>query len=120
MKMKTILHDIGNLKIFGRVVEGILYLEFQIRGFPHIHMLIILYCDDKPRNTNDYNNYVCAEIPELDTNLELYKTITPANINGPCRSGIPNLPCMKDGRCSKISQKLFVNTLPNLQKDEWT
>lgn len=100
MKMKTMLHDIRNLTIFGRVVGGILSLEFQKRGLPHIHILIIPYCDDKPRITDDYDKYVCADISDLDMDLELYKTITPANINGPCRPGIPDLPGMKDGRCS--------------------
>lgn len=72
-----------------------------------MHMLIILHRDEKPRNTDDYDNYVCAEIPDPDADPELYETITSANIHASCGLGIPNISCMKDGRCSKIPQKYF-------------
>ena len=43
-------------------------IEFQKRGLPHAHMLIILADECKPREPSDYDRIVCAEIP--DTTLD--------------------------------------------------
>lgn len=59
-----------------------------------MHMLIIIQHDDEPQNTDDYDNNICAEIPDLDADPELYETITSANIHSSCGPGIPNRPCM--------------------------
>ena len=38
-------------------------IEFQKRGLPHAHILVILSDDDKPRNPSQYDTIVSAEIP---------------------------------------------------------
>ena len=41
MKLDTVLNDIYNNGIFGKVVAHINVIEFQKRGLPHSHILII-------------------------------------------------------------------------------
>lgn len=41
-------------------------VEFQKRGLPHAHILLILESEDKPRTTDDYDSIVQAEIPDAD------------------------------------------------------
>jgi hypothetical protein len=59
------MYDITKGQIFGSVVADIHVIEFQKRGLPHAHLLLILAREDKPRIDN-YDNYVCAEIPDKD------------------------------------------------------
>ena len=42
MKLKAILNDILKEKIFGKVLAYLYTIEFQKRGLPHAHILIIL------------------------------------------------------------------------------
>ena len=42
MKLNAVLDDVYKKGIFGRVVANIHVIEFQKRGLPHAHILIIL------------------------------------------------------------------------------
>uniref|UniRef100_A0A182HLU7 Helitron helicase-like domain-containing protein n=1 Tax=Anopheles arabiensis TaxID=7173 RepID=A0A182HLU7_ANOAR len=39
-------------------------IEFQKRGLPHAHLLLILGDDDKPQTPDDYDKFVSAEISD--------------------------------------------------------
>ncbi|SGZ18802.1 BQ5605_C020g09205 [Microbotryum silenes-dioicae] len=58
-KLTAWLHDIyedhGRPGVFGRVVARVHVIEFQKRGLPHAHILLILHPDDKPK-TNEMTN----------------------------------------------------------------
>ncbi|RUS16258.1 LOW QUALITY PROTEIN: hypothetical protein BC937DRAFT_91431 [Endogone sp. FLAS-F59071] len=96
--------------ILGRV-EGRMYvIEFQKQGLPHVHILIILHPDDKPKTVEDINSIVCAEIPNLIQQPYLYNIITNCMIYGPCRPIKPNAQCMKNGKCSKHYPQTFSET----------
>lgn len=86
------LNTIRNFKIFGCVAGDILSINFQKRGLPRIHMLVILHHNDKPQNY---------------ANPELYETISSANSYGHCGPVIPNRPYMKNGHCSQNFPKVF-------------
>ena len=64
VKLNAVLDDIYKKGIFGKVVANIYVIEFQKRGLPHAHILIILEGQYKFRSTDDYDNIVCAEIPD--------------------------------------------------------
>lgn len=49
IKLKALLEDIVKNRIFGKVTAYLYSIEFQKRGLPHCHMLIILDPPDKPR-----------------------------------------------------------------------
>ena len=64
MKLTVVLDDIYKKGIFGTVVANIHVIEFQKRGLSHAHILILLERQCKFRSTDDYDNIVCAEIPD--------------------------------------------------------
>ena len=102
MKVKAAKKDIINRKLFGSVDAFICVIEFQKRGLPHMHMLIILSKDDKIRRIEDFDNIISAELPDPIEEPEAFKTISKCMMHGPCGPDYPNAPCMVDGACSKI------------------
>ena len=55
MQLKCILNDLMEKNILGKVVGKIHVIEFQKRGLPHAHILLILHSTDKPRSFDDYD-----------------------------------------------------------------
>ena len=49
--------------VLGKPVARCHVIEFQKRGLPHAHMLIILDADDRPSGAADIDRMVCAELP---------------------------------------------------------
>ncbi|KAG2784358.1 hypothetical protein PC129_g21054 [Phytophthora cactorum] len=99
-KLKALLTNLDE-GVLGRVLARIYVVEFQKRGLPHAHILIILADEDKPRTKEIIDKLVSAEIPVEASNPALYKTVTTCMMHGPCGSLKPDTPCMKDGRCTK-------------------
>jgi len=65
-KLKRLLKEIIFRQRFGRVVAYICVIEFQKRGLPHAHILLILAPVCKPKTADDFNKFTCAEIPTKD------------------------------------------------------
>ena len=80
--------------IFGKVVANIDVIEFQRRGLPHAHLLLILENNYKFRTTDDYDNTVCAELPNPITYIQpkLYSMVTACMIHGPYGDAIHKRP----------------------------
>lgn len=95
-KLDCLLKTIKNQEFFGKVSGIIHVVEFQKRGLPHAHILIILAPEMKPRTTNDINRMVSAEIPNPDVDPQLYSIVTDCMLHGPCDER-----CLKNGKCSK-------------------
>ncbi|CAF2003345.1 unnamed protein product [Rotaria magnacalcarata] len=114
LKLKQLIDDIVRNHKFGRTVTHLFVIEFQKRGLPHCHMLIILVNESKPRDSNSVDRFVSSEIPDADQNPQLHETVTSLMIHGSC--GVPNKnsPCMEDGKCTKEFPKECRNeTAPN-------
>ena len=94
LKLKAIMDDIYAKKIFGNVEANMYVIEFQKRGLPHAHILIIMKDDSKPRNTEDYDRIVSAEIPDIKKHPQAYETVTSLMIHGPCGKLNPLAQCM--------------------------
>jgi hypothetical protein len=92
--------------IFGKVVADIHVIEWQKRGLPHAHILIILHSDHKP-HTDEYNRMVFAELLDKDTHPTFFEVVTSYMLHGPCGTINPHCPCMADGVCSKGYPKAF-------------
>jgi len=115
LKLNALLHDLTKKKVFGKAVAFIYVIEFQKRGLPHAHILIILDSRDKPRTPTDIDSMVCAEIPNEATHPALYETVTSFMLHGPCGTVKPTAPCMQDGKCRKGFPKAFCGeTLPEV------
>jgi len=107
VKLKSILNDLLKKNILGVVIGKIWVAEFQKRGLPHAHILIILGADDKPRTPDDYDAIVSAEIPDRQQQPGAFDTISSCMMHGPCGDAYPQAPCMSDGVCSKRYPRAF-------------
>ena len=109
IKLHLILDDLLKNGYLGKAIAHMYVVEFQKRGLPHAHILIILAADDKPRTPADIDRIVCAELPDPDLFPQLYDTVTSCMLHGPCGRRNTNAPCMKDGKCSKNYLKAFAD-----------
>lgn len=68
IKLGKLLVDLIKNEVLGRVNAYTAVTEFQKRGLPHAHILVILAPEDKPQCATDVDCIVCAEIPEIQKN----------------------------------------------------
>ena len=64
LHLAELLRDIKDRHVLGVPVAHVHVIEFQKRGLPHCHMLIILRGEDKLRNREDIDRIISAEIPD--------------------------------------------------------
>jgi len=98
MEVKKFTGIFRNGKLFGEHQAWLYVIEWQKRGLPHCHFLIWL--KHKLRR-NQIDDVISAEIPDRNTDPQLYSIVTKHMIHDICGPVNPNAPCMKDGRCSK-------------------
>ncbi len=106
LKFQYLMYLILERDCFGKVEGYTAVIEFQKRGLPHTHVLIILCDEDSPKHADAYDHFVSAEIPSTG-NPRLRALVLKHMVHGPC--GILNArsPCMVDGKCSKKFPKQF-------------
>ncbi|CAG7717446.1 unnamed protein product, partial [Allacma fusca] len=107
MKARQLLKEIKKDNILGIVVAYVYTIEYQKRSLPHMHMLIILHEDYKPKTRETIDKYVSAEIPDKENNPKLYDIILKHMIHGPCGNLNTKSPCMENGKCVKEFPKRF-------------
>uniref|UniRef100_A0A915ERA2 MHD domain-containing protein n=1 Tax=Ditylenchus dipsaci TaxID=166011 RepID=A0A915ERA2_9BILA len=107
-KLKELIEDIKN-GCFGRVAAYTYVVEFQKRGLPHAHILVILANENEIRTADDIDKIVCAEIPDPERFPRLYKTVTTHMIHGPCGQHNLNCVCMDE---DKGGQKYCTKDFP--------
>jgi hypothetical protein len=95
LKLKALLKDISEIDGFAARVHSI---EFQKRGLPHAHILVILKSAHKMRTAASVNSMVSAEMPQDPLERAM---VTKNMVHGPCGVHNPRSPCMVDGKCSK-------------------
>ena len=116
-KKDQLMNDLISGEILGKVVAHMHVIEFQKRGLPHAHILIILANEDRTTSPEEVDQAVCAELPPdpevADTEEEakerrrLQDIVTSNMVHGPCGTNNPNCPCMENGRCTKNYPKPF-------------
>jgi hypothetical protein len=104
LKLKSLLSDILDKGIFGTAVAHVSVVEYQKRGLPHAHILIIL---ERSISEDDIDMVVSAELPNPVTHEVLHKRVLAHMVHGPCGEQNPNCPCMVNGKCSKNYPKSF-------------
>jgi len=108
-KLDELFVDLRERHVLG-VITGIIWvIEFQKRGLPHCHMLLILANRDKPLTTDDINRIVSAEIPDATLHPKAYETVKNCMLHGPCGPLYPMAPCMdqETGKCTKEFPKAY-------------
>lgn len=106
-KLQELLCDIIVNGVFGNVGAYVYTIEFQKRGLPHAHILVILAEDCKFRSAADVDDVVCAFLLDPATDRRLHDCVTSHMIHGPYGTVNPQCPCMVDNSCSKDFPKPY-------------
>ena len=117
-KMDQLMRDLIHGQLLGKVVAFLRTVEFQKRGLPHVHILLILSDQDRLITPDFVDNVISAEIPpnpEDSTNDEMRKSrqdleriVLQNMLHGPCGAANPDSRCMENGKCSKGFPKPFL------------
>ncbi|XP_058807160.1 uncharacterized protein LOC131673286 [Phymastichus coffea] len=110
-KFLSLLDDIENKNLFGRVKAWVYTIEFQKRGLFHAHLLVTLHLHDKLKTPEQIDKHISAEISK-DENLR--KLVLDHQLHGPHTE---TSPCIQKGKvkCTKNYPKNFqeVTTFQN-------
>lgn len=114
MKLKALKNAIKNEHIFGRIDALVYTIEFQKRGLPHCHMLVILKESGKIKTTEDVDQVVCAELPPpIDVNdpQSLFSVITKCMLHNDCKTNFREACRLNSNgdQCGKGYPKPFVH-----------
>lgn len=82
LKLRSLIHDIVDDQIFGKVRAYVYRIEWQARGLPHAHMLIIL--EDKILSERQIDAVISAEMPDAVTDPELRELVTTHMLHPRC------------------------------------
>lgn len=63
MKFLELMDDLTKKHVLGQCIGYAYAIEFQKRMLPHVHILLILHPDYRPRNGGDCDRIASAEIP---------------------------------------------------------
>ena len=108
LKLKELLSDIRRGAVFGTVCALIHVIEFQKRGLPHAHILIILGKDHKIRGREMIDEIVSAELPDPNLEPNIFNQVVSHMVHGPCGQLNRKSPCMDQNKCTKDYPKAFV------------
>jgi hypothetical protein len=82
LKFKSLMKDILQGKLFGTVKSYVWRIEWQARGLPHVHLLIIL--EAPITTTSQVDQFISAEVPDPLLHPELHQLVTEFQIHSPC------------------------------------
>ena len=114
LKMTVLLDDVTKKNVLGKCIAYTFAVEYQKRGLPHMHLLLIMHPDAKPRDSEALDEIISAELPSEQHEPELFRVVTKMMLHGPCGPRYPKAPCMEgdgpDRVCSKNFPKEFRDT----------
>ena len=90
----------------GEIVSFLRVREWQKRGLPHEHILLILSKNAKLNTVEKIDSFICAEIPDKNDDPELYRLVTSKMIHK-CEE--KKLCIKKDGKCKYGYPKSYRN-----------
>ena len=94
-KLEQLMSDLTKQCVFETSVAWMHTIEFQKRGLPHAHFLIITSRDYAMKTPEDFESIVCAEIPDPEAKPELQKLVQKFMIHEPCNQRRKDNPCLK-------------------------
>ncbi|KAL5571471.1 hypothetical protein UlMin_021068 [Ulmus minor] len=89
-KLEELKNEIFKKQIFGPIAAYVYVIEFQKRGLPHAHFLIILKSNSKIIAPEAFDKFVSAEIPNINQYPYLHSTVIKHMMHGPCRDLNPS------------------------------
>ncbi|XP_073363372.1 uncharacterized protein [Aegilops tauschii subsp. strangulata] len=85
--------------VLGVVVAYVYVVEFQKRGLPNAHFLLIMDSTYKLLVPEQYDRLISAELPDKQKYPELYAMVVKHMMHGPCGALNPKNVCMQDNEC---------------------
>lgn len=107
MKLDEMMKDLVDRGRLGRVVSYLMVVEFQKRGLPHAHILLILDEASQPKTSESIDNLVSATIPDPISEPILYELVTNTMLHGPCKKGFA---CWQNSQCNLRYPKPFTES----------
>ena len=121
-------------QVLGRVAGYVYTIEFQKRGLPHMHMLLIMHPDDRPKTAAEVDDFISAELPIIDEawlsmkpedietklndeekkQLDLWNLVKTNMVHTPCGKHNSEAYCMRKGRCRFDFPKRLISFSINL------
>ena len=108
-KKDQLLKDLAKGGIFGKVIADMYVIEFQKRGLPHAHILIILAEQDRAMTAEGVESVITAELPPSPDTTEdpekkeqrsrLEEIVLRNMVHGPCGAENPSAPCSENFKC---------------------
>ena len=83
LKMKALVDELRDA-VFGTCEALVKVLEYQKRGLPHCHMLAWVVNDCKPRTPEILDKIVNAQLPDPETQPELYRMVSEKCMHNKC------------------------------------
>ena len=138
IKCSELMNELTKEGIFGRSVAHLHVIEFQHRGLPHAHILIILAAEDRLKTAEDIDSCISAELPvepkrtdfsagadgteeyerAHDAWKDMIESVCEHMQHGPCGRQNPHAPCMQeDGTCKRKYPKPFRATTSKSDDD---
>ncbi|CAN0926292.1 ATP-dependent DNA helicase PIF1 [Linum grandiflorum] len=99
MRLELLKKDLKKTHYFGR----------SIAGLPHVHIILWLSDNYKPKTPSMVDKIISAELPDPLLDPVGYEAVTKFMLHGPCGQARPSSPCMKEDKCSKFFPKPFAS-----------
>jgi Helitron helicase-like domain at N-terminus len=115
LKLDALLKDLLEEDVLGFSRAHTYVIEFQKRGLPHAHILLILHPQDRLHTSDEIDSVISAEIPDPAEDPELHELVVRHMIHQPCGAHGRSRVCMtKDGADgSKICKASFPKAFRN-------
>lgn len=94
-KLEDLKDQLLKKHIIGVVKTHVYVIEFQKRGLPHAHFLLIMRPEDKMSNPDHYDKMVCAEIPNPIKYPKMHEMVVKHMMHGHCGNINTASPCMQ-------------------------
>ncbi|KAM0849405.1 hypothetical protein ACQ4PT_053753 [Festuca glaucescens] len=94
-KLEELKDKLLQKDILGKVKSYVYVVEFQKRGLPHAHFLLIMEGRFKLTCPEQYDKLISAELPNKIKYPDLYKMVVKHMMHGPCGVLNPDCPCTK-------------------------
>ncbi|KAL7616464.1 hypothetical protein Lser_V15G00051 [Lactuca serriola] len=75
IKLDSLISQLKDEKTLGEVAGVVYTIEFQKRGLPHCHVCLFLEKNSKIPNPEDIDRVICAELPDKDSEPDLYQIV---------------------------------------------
>ncbi|XP_015614420.1 uncharacterized protein [Oryza sativa Japonica Group] len=117
-KLEDLKKQLFEKHILGKVIAHVYVVEFQKRGLPHAHFLLIMSGRYKLTSADQYDCIVSAELPDKKKYRELYDMVVKHMMHGPCGPLNGKCQCMRDGKCRNNYPRQF-NPTTSQGKDSY-